>query len=271
MYRKTVSAWGRERKWGSKSSQGVRLRAREKYAPWDADSKARVLLGQNNRKRTPQNHALEKLGQPTSCSPSSCFLQLPACDTGTTCFPGRTLHSVVHAVAAQTQEARHDIAYFSASQLNFCVKCPVPRNTGKKAHLTGAVSGPRGLSLPTLAEIFEFLTFWHLQLGDISAPSQPVEGKGVILLSHALGKSSKVLACQRHLCSGFSLRGFAREAEPRAIRNPPTSSLPFHHFDPTLGQGIFSNLWESEGIGKKLCYLDMCAFSKTMKTQWPGA
>ena len=101
----------REGKWGSKSSQGVKLRAREKYVPWDGDSKARVLLGRNNRKRTPQNHALEKLGQPTSCSPSSCFLQLPACDTGTTCFPGRTLDSVVHGVSAQTQEARHDICF----------------------------------------------------------------------------------------------------------------------------------------------------------------
>ena len=74
-----------------------------------------------------------------------------------------------------------------------------------------------GLTLPTLTEIFEFLPFWHLQLGDISAPSQPVEGKGVILLSRALGKSSKAFACQRHLCSGFPLRDLAREAEPRAI------------------------------------------------------
>ena len=167
-------------------------------------------------------------------------------------------------------KTRH-VLYFSASQLNFCVKRPVPRNTGKKAHQTGAVSGPRGLSLPTLTEIFEFLPFWHLQLGDISAPSQPAEGKGVILLSRTLGKSSKAFACQRHLCSGFPLRNLSREAEPRTIWNPPTSSLSFHNFDPTLGQGIFSSLWESEGIGKKLCCLDMCAFSKTMKTTaWGG-
>lgn len=55
----------------------------------------------------------------------------------------------------------------------------------------------------------------------------------------------------------------------------PSETHQLHHFPsiilkPTSGQGIFSSLWESEGISKKFCCLDMCAFSKTMKTQRPG-
>ena len=39
------------------------------------------------------------------------FLQLPACDTGTICFPGTTLDRVVQGVSAQTWEAKHVICF----------------------------------------------------------------------------------------------------------------------------------------------------------------